>query len=233
METTDDETYRSLVCSAESGGNDYKTLEKRISAHSGPRGRWFKSSHSDHASSQARRWGKRQDNRVLQPAFPRRFPPSGHSKNIEDMCMIISMRESGLAPNSIRNYTITLKAFLSWCIAELNLLLKKSNVKQCSFTEYRSWVIVNLLVNSECRAGTVRNIENRDSRFLSEISVLSLRFISRISQSSFPAISAYRQRWTCRRRRTQYCQTEWSGRCRTACGSRPPRSNPRQTSGCP
>ena len=113
-------------------------------------------------------------------------------KNIEDMCsddlrdMIISMRESGLAPNSIRSYTITLKAFLSWCNAEgitelnmkkykgeetiketytdaeLNLLLKKPNVKQCSFSEYRSWVIVNLLVNSGCRAGTIRNIENRD-----------------------------------------------------------------------
>jgi len=48
METTDDEAYKSLVCRAESGGNDYKSLEKRISAHSGPRGRWFKSSHSDH-----------------------------------------------------------------------------------------------------------------------------------------------------------------------------------------
>ena len=47
METTDDEAYKSLVCRAESGGNDYKTLEKRISASSGPRGRWFKSSHSD------------------------------------------------------------------------------------------------------------------------------------------------------------------------------------------
>ncbi len=53
METTDDEAYKSLVCRAESGGNDYKSLEKRISAHSGPRGRWFKSSHSDHASSLA------------------------------------------------------------------------------------------------------------------------------------------------------------------------------------
>ncbi len=113
-------------------------------------------------------------------------------KNMEDMCsddlqnMILSMRESGLAPNSIKSYTITLKAFLSWCNtegitdlnmkkykgeetiketytdAELNLLLEKPNVKQCSFSEYRSWVIVNLLVNSGCRAATIRNIENRD-----------------------------------------------------------------------
>ena len=32
--------------------------------------------------------------------------------------MVISMQESGLSPNSIKSYTITLKAFLSWCNAE-------------------------------------------------------------------------------------------------------------------
>ena len=29
--------------------------------------------------------------------------------------MVISMQVSGLSPNSIKSYTITLKAFLSWC----------------------------------------------------------------------------------------------------------------------
>ena len=32
--------------------------------------------------------------------------------------MIVSMQESGLAPNSIKSYTITRKAFFSWCNAE-------------------------------------------------------------------------------------------------------------------
>ena len=100
--------------------------------------------------------------------------------------MIASMQDSGLSPNSIKSYTITLKAFLSWCNREgittlnmakykgeetiketysdeeLMLLLQKPNTKQCSFSEYRSWVIVNLLVNCGCRAATIRNIENRD-----------------------------------------------------------------------
>ena len=32
--------------------------------------------------------------------------------------MIVPMQESGLAPNSIKGYTITRKAFFSWCNAE-------------------------------------------------------------------------------------------------------------------
>ena len=100
--------------------------------------------------------------------------------------MIVSMQKSGLAPNSIKSYTITLKAFFSWCNnegitdlnmkkykgeetiketytnEELSLLLKKPNMNECSFAEYRSWVIVNFLVNSGSRAATVRNIQNRD-----------------------------------------------------------------------
>ena len=100
--------------------------------------------------------------------------------------MVISMQESGLSPNSIKSYTITLKAFLSWCNAEgitslnmakykgeetiketysdeeLSKLLQKPDMKKCSFAEYRSWVIVNLLVNCGCRAATIRNILIRD-----------------------------------------------------------------------
>ena len=100
--------------------------------------------------------------------------------------MILSMQESGLATNSIRSYTATLKSFFSWCnsegITELNLrkyraeetiketytsdelaiLLKKPNTRTCSFSEYRNWVIENLLINSGSRAGTIRNIQNRD-----------------------------------------------------------------------
>lgn len=100
--------------------------------------------------------------------------------------MVESMRKSNLSPNSIKSYTITLKAFLSWCNVEgltavnmvkykgedtvkdtytdteLIALLKKPNIRKCGFAEYRSWVIVNLLVNSGSRAATIRNIQNRD-----------------------------------------------------------------------
>ena len=100
--------------------------------------------------------------------------------------MIASMRDVGLASNSIQSYTRTLKSFFSWCNeegitnlnlsryraeetikstytdTELNELLKKPNVRQCSFVEYRNWVIINLLLNNGCRAATIRNIKIKD-----------------------------------------------------------------------
>ena len=81
--------------------------------------------------------------------------------------MIASMRESGLASNTINSYTRTLKSFFSWCNeegitqlniplykveetvretytdAELKVLLKKPNTRKCVFSEYRNWVIVD------------------------------------------------------------------------------------------
>ncbi len=103
--------------------------------------------------------------------------------------MIISMRDYGLSPNTIRSYTRILKVFLTWCNGEgltdlnikkykaeetiketytdeeLKILLKKPNVKKCTFGEYRSWVIVNFLINSGSRAGTIRNILIKDIDF--------------------------------------------------------------------
>lgn len=100
--------------------------------------------------------------------------------------MIASMRTSGLSSNSISNYVRVFKSFLSWCKQEnltdltlprykceetiketysdieLQKQLKKPNMRKCNFAEYRSWVVVNLLVNNGCRAATVRNIQNKD-----------------------------------------------------------------------
>ncbi|MBR6405887.1 MAG: tyrosine-type recombinase/integrase [Lachnospiraceae bacterium] len=100
--------------------------------------------------------------------------------------MIAKMRDQALAPNTIRSYTRTLKSFFSWCneegITQLNIplykaeetiketytdeellrLLKKPNLRKCSFTEYRNWVTINLLINNGCRAATIRNIRISD-----------------------------------------------------------------------
>ncbi len=99
--------------------------------------------------------------------------------------MILQMRKEGLSDSSINSYTRTLKCFLSWCNEEgytktnlkiykaaetvkevytddeLLTLLKKPEA-DCKFCEYRNWVIVNFLLNSGCRAATVRNIQNQD-----------------------------------------------------------------------
>jgi integrase/recombinase XerD len=44
---------------------------------------------------------------------------------------------------------------------ELLLLLKKPT-KQADFCEFRNWVIISFLVNSGCRAATIRNIQIKD-----------------------------------------------------------------------
>lgn len=99
--------------------------------------------------------------------------------------MILSMRQSGLANNSISSYLRVFRTFLNWAKREghTNLELprykEKETVKEtytdaelvalfqkpernCDFCEYRNWVIVNFLVNCGCRAGTIRSIQNRD-----------------------------------------------------------------------
>ena len=100
--------------------------------------------------------------------------------------MVVNMRNSTLSPSSIASYIRTLKSFLSWCNTngktqvniklyhapetvketytekELKILLKKPNVKSCNFTEYRNWVIINLLLNCGCRAKTVRTFLIKD-----------------------------------------------------------------------
>lgn len=99
--------------------------------------------------------------------------------------MIVSMRKSGLATNSISSYVRVFKTFMNWSRQqgyttltvpnykqvetvketytdeELLLLLEKPKANG-TFCEYRNWVIVNFLLNSGCRASTVRNIQNRD-----------------------------------------------------------------------
>ena len=106
--------------------------------------------------------------------------------------MVADMRESTLSPSSIASYIRTLKSFLSWCNEndktqvniklykapetvketytdkELKLLLKKPSIKTCGFTEYRNWVIINLLLNSGCRAKTVRTFLIKDVNLVNQ-----------------------------------------------------------------
>lgn len=99
--------------------------------------------------------------------------------------MVVSMRASNLAHNSISSYCRVLRTFLNWCkrgganIPELPNIKDKETIKEtytdgellallkrpkkdCSFCEYRNWAIVNFLMNSGCRSATVRNIQNQD-----------------------------------------------------------------------
>lgn len=99
--------------------------------------------------------------------------------------MLVSMRKAGLAHNSISSYCRVLRTFLNWCKQEglnapplpnikdketvkepytdeeLTVLLKRPK-KNCSFCDFRNWVIVSFLMNSGCRSSSIRNIQNRD-----------------------------------------------------------------------
>ncbi len=104
-------------------------------------------------------------------------------KDLEQL--IVAMRQSELAYNTVATYARILKTFYSWCRKEglsdiqlpnmaeketvketysdeeLEKLLKRPD-KNAGFCDYRNWVIVNFLMNSGCRASTVRNIKNKD-----------------------------------------------------------------------
>jgi len=110
--------------------------------------------------------------------------------------MLEQMRDSGLKDTSINSYTRTLKSFLSWCNSEgltdvniklykceeviketysddeLSKLLKKPDLKKCSFSEYRNWVIINFLLNGGNRARSIRLIRNRDVDLQNSIVIL-------------------------------------------------------------
>ena len=90
---------------------------------------------------------------------------------------------------TINSYTNCLKTFFSWSKEqgysdlfipvykyetepkdvytqeEILRLIKKPNLQKCRFGEYRSWVIVCFLLNSGCRAATLRNVKIKDLDF--------------------------------------------------------------------
>ena len=99
--------------------------------------------------------------------------------------MVVAMRESGMATNSISSYVRVTTTFLNWCKREKYcdvempkykpeetvketytdedlLVLLERPAPTCRFSVYRTWVVINFLLNSGCRAATVRNIKNCD-----------------------------------------------------------------------
>lgn len=60
--------------------------------------------------------------------------------------------------------------------AELKILLKKPNIKQCSFAEFRNWAMVNYLLGTGNRLETMANVKIGDIDFAeNEIRLLKLK----------------------------------------------------------
>lgn len=53
--------------------------------------------------------------------------------------------------------------------AELQVLLKKPNIKKCRFTEYRDWVLINFLMSTGIRLNSFINIKIKDIDFENEL----------------------------------------------------------------
>ena len=100
--------------------------------------------------------------------------------------LYLSVGDGKISPRTTETYGVALRTFLNWASdedycdirikvkraqvppketytdEELELLLKKPNLKKCDFPEYRSWVIVNFLMNCGARAGTIMELKIKD-----------------------------------------------------------------------
>ena len=101
--------------------------------------------------------------------------------------LIDTWRDAGLKDMTIRTYIKCFKTIINFCISkeyledfpmvlpkvdqeavttysdeELEKLLKKPNIKNCLFTEYRNWVIINFLLSTGVRASSLINIKIKD-----------------------------------------------------------------------
>ena len=71
---------------------------------------------------------------------------------------------------------------------EIELLLKKPNIKKCNFAEYRNWVLVNYLISTGNRIQTVINIKICDVDF--ENTLITLRHTKNRKQQIIPMSSS-------------------------------------------
>ena len=103
-------------------------------------------------------------------------------QNIDDF--ILERKSANMRVTTINSYLRTLRAFLYWCMdndylnrfsinllhvdkivkatyteAELNKLLKKPNIKKCTFLEYKTWVLVSFLVSTGQRLGAISELK--------------------------------------------------------------------------
>jgi len=74
----------------------------------------------------------------------------------------------------IPNFKITLskadkQPIETYTDSELTKLLKKPNIKQCTFTEYKAWVIVNFLLSTGIRQHSLINVQIKDLDLINEV----------------------------------------------------------------
>ena len=99
--------------------------------------------------------------------------------------MVVGLRDAGLASNTVSSYLRVFVTFLHWCNERGYTALTMKNLKQeetvkvtytddelerllrrpkasCTFATFRTWIVINFLIDTGCRAATVCNILNCD-----------------------------------------------------------------------
>jgi len=110
---------------------------------------------------------------------------------IEDYILFLkSSKEKSLCDISVNTYLRAVRAFLYYCMRqnwlprfdiklikadesikepytneELRKLLARPDMKNCRFSEYRNWVIVNFLLSTGCRVSTLIELKIKDLDF--------------------------------------------------------------------
>lgn len=88
-------------------------------------------------------------------AYLRDFITTMHFLMNEDYMPHFKMQSIKVDRSAVETYSET----------ELMALLKKPNIKKCSFTEYQSWVITNFLFSTAVRQRSMMNIKVKDIDF--------------------------------------------------------------------
>lgn len=86
---------------------------------------------------------------------------------VRDLKTIINyfIRCEYLKPFKIPLTKANKKAIETYSDTELRILLKKPDIKRCSFVEYRNWVIINFLLSTGVRLNSMVNVRIKDLDF--------------------------------------------------------------------
>ena len=75
------------------------------------------------------------------------------------------MREGYVANFRMQSIKVDRSGVETYSDSELTILLKKPNVKKCSFTEYQCWVITNFLFSTAIRQRSLMHVKIKDVDF--------------------------------------------------------------------
>ena len=79
------------------------------------------------------------------------------------------MNEGYLKPFKMKAIKVNKTHVETYSDEELTILLKKPNIKSCSFTEYQCWVMTNFLFSTGVRQRSLMNIQVKDIDFSNSI----------------------------------------------------------------